>query len=178
MEDIKQHWPIAIALLALIVLSCAIKGDAYQLWSGFIGALLGAWATLQSSKSTIRETESLERALRKEEEHTRAQSLFEALRAEVEFNLKTIKTHGDTKLVSFSSSSWEAFRPFLRHLDEEVKEPLFTGYCAASAHQNALALELTRGSAGPNVLANNVNEARVNFEKALGIKVWVLVRGK
>lgn len=151
-----------------------MKGDTYLLWSGFIGAIIGAWATIQSSKSVIRETENIERGLRKEEEHARRQSILEALRAEVEFNLKTINSFTDMKLVNFSSSAWEAFRAHIRSLKKDVREPLLTAYCAVAAHQNALAIELKRGSAGPGVLQDNVFLARDNFKKALDVGVWML----
>lgn len=174
LEDIKKNWPIAAALVALIVVTFIYKKDAFQLWSGFLGAIFGAWATLQSSRSAIQETENIERSLRKETERARLQSILGALKAEAEFNLQTLSAQGDAKLVDFSKSAWEAFFPYLKGLNEDVKEPLQKAYCAIIIHEKALNLELARGSAGPNVLANNVHTVRVNLEKALD-GGWLLI---
>lgn len=96
---------------------------------------------------------------RREEGKARENDLLEALRIEVAQNVQISNSGNDEKRRAYSTTAWEAFRPYLLSLNSDVVKLLTEGYSNAYMHRQTLQVELLHTGHGQSLVefSNNLN---------------------
>jgi len=135
----KNHLVLLVLFTSLVIAALISGKYVGEMFSGLIGAVLGAAATVYAAD--------------KQQERTRREQFegaLNALRAEVEFNGKLL-SETDQKLVIFSTLAWGRFGEFTNFLSEESRNDLNSLYGYIMRHAQAVHLELIKETQGKNL---------------------------
>lgn len=136
---IKRSSVLLMLFIGLVGAAVIAGKFGVELFSGLIGAVLGAVATAFVSDMRQQEIwdEQYDGALR-------------SLRAEIEFN-QHLLLEPDQKRIMFSTQAWVKFSEYLNEIAEPSRKNLFSLYGYISRHTQAVQVELVRTDQGPTL---------------------------
>ena len=135
-----------------------IMNNFMPLLSGFVGAIIGALATVLATNKIIKSNAAEYAKRREKEKKDEYNAKLKNLENEINFNIKL--PNGNKKIAVFIHNGWENFLPYLNKLSDENKEILNEAYSWAICHNSAAKLEK------PNV-TGYVNYIEKSFDKAI-----------
>lgn len=108
---------------------------------------------------------------RQEESKSREKDLLEALRVEVAQNIQISKSGNDEKRRAYSTTAWEAFRPHLITLNNDIGKLLAEGFSNAYMHRQTVQVEIIQSGHGQSLVdfSNNLNIA---FSAVIPMQEW------